>query len=64
MAEVKVVDKKSFLTSKTLWVSFLAFVAFVIQGFTGFVVSPEFQGAILAMIMFGLRFMTKQSVEV
>lgn len=38
----------SFLTSKSLWTNIVALAGFAVQMKTGFVVSPELQGAALA----------------
>lgn len=54
---------KSFLKSKTLWVNLLAFLALVVQGLTGFVISPEMQLGGLAVVNFLLRLVTRQPVE-
>jgi hypothetical protein len=63
MVTVNVNGKKNFIKSKTLWVATLGFVAFLIQGFTGFVIEPELQGVILMLVLAGLRFITKESIE-
>ena len=44
--------------SKTLWVSVVAVVATAVQAKYGFVVSPEYQGYALGIIMFILRLIT------
>jgi len=62
MVRVNINGSKKFLKSKTLWVSTIGFLAFLIQGFTGFVLEPELQGVILMMILFGLRMITKEQI--
>jgi len=61
--KVDISKAKGFLSSKTLWVSTIGFIAFLVQGLTGFVVSPQLQGIALAALMFGLRVVTKQEVS-
>lgn len=55
-------DTKSFLTSKTLWVNFLAFLVMAVQLKTGWVVSPEIQAMVLTGINAVLRLITKSPV--
>jgi hypothetical protein len=55
-------DTKSFLTSKTLWVNFLAFIVMAVQLKTGWVVSPEIQAMVLTGINAVLRLITKEPV--
>lgn len=58
-------DSKPWYTSKTLWVNAIAFVALVIQSFgTGFVIGPEEQIGILAVINILLRLITKTGIGV
>lgn len=54
---------KSFLTSKTLWVNAVAFVAFIVQGYTGFVIDPALQAIALTGINAILRLVTKSPVS-
>lgn len=55
-------DSKHWFASKTLWLNILAAAALVIQSFTGFVVSPEVQGAILILLNVILRLVTKSEI--
>jgi len=55
-------DQKNILQSRTFWVNILAVVAMLVQTQTGFIVDPEAQGAILAVINVILRFVTKSVV--
>ena len=63
MVMVNINGQKKFIYSKTLWVTALGFLAFLVQGFTGFVIEPELQGVILMMVLAGLRFITKESIQ-
>lgn len=54
---------KSFLTSKTLWVNTIAFAAFIIQGYTGFVIDPALQAIALTGVNTILRLVTKSPVN-
>lgn len=56
-------DAKSFLKSKTLWVNAIAFIALIVQGFTGFVIDVELQATLLTVINVILRFVTNSSVS-
>tara|TARA_R100001530_G_C4266853_1_gene142027 strand:- start:139 stop:336 length:198 start_codon:yes stop_codon:yes gene_type:complete len=62
MVKVNINGNKHFIYSKTLWVSSIGFLAFVVQGFTGFIVEPEVQGMILMLILATLRFITKETI--
>ncbi len=53
---------KPFWKSKTVWVNAIAFVAVVVQAATGFVVSPEIQGAVLTAVNLLLRFKTDEAI--
>jgi len=55
-------DTKSFLTSKTLWVNAIAFIAMAVQLKTGWVLSPEYQAMALTGINAVLRAVTKAPV--
>lgn len=54
--------EKRWYESKTLWLNTLGFVFFMVQFFTGWVVSPEIQAMALTAINFGLRLITKHPV--
>ena len=53
---------KAWFTSKTIWINILAMGAGLVQSFTGFVVSPELQGAVLIILNVILRLVTKSPV--
>ena len=53
---------KKWYASKTFWVNTLALVATVIQGFTGFVISPELQGILLTLVNIILRWVTNEQI--
>lgn len=53
---------KKFWLSKTFWVNLISIVAILVQSFTGFVIDPEKQVAILGFINMALRFVTKEPV--
>jgi len=48
--------------SKTFWVNTIAAVAMLVQSYTGFVIEPEMQIAILAVINMILRMITKEPI--
>ena len=54
---------KKWYASKTLWANTLAAVAMVVQSFTGFVVEPEAQAGMLAVLNLILRAVTKTGLE-
>lgn len=55
--------KKKWYLSKTLWVNIIAIIAYAIQLFVGKnIITPEYQGLILAVINFGLRLITKHEL--
>ncbi len=54
---------KSPLTSKTLWANAIAIGAMVAQGYTGFVVGPEYQAAALGIINLVLRTVTRERLD-
>jgi hypothetical protein len=62
MVNVKVNSNKSFLKSKSLWAATLGFLAFIVQGFTGFIISPELQGMGLMIVLAVLRLVTKENI--
>jgi hypothetical protein len=53
---------KQWYSSKTLWVNAIALVAILVQGFTGFIIDPEAQAAILVVINIILRAVTGDEV--
>lgn len=53
---------KPFYLSKTLWVNVIALVAIIVQGYYGFVISPEIQGLALVIINIVLRKLTKEEL--
>lgn len=57
-------NQKDFWKSKTFWVNLIAIIVFVIQmlWIKDFVIPVEIQGAILAVINFILRWVTKEEI--
>ena len=55
-------SKKKFYQSKMMWVTTLGFLTFLVQGFTGFIISPEMQGVGLMLILSVLRLVTKDEI--
>lgn len=55
-------EAKSVWLSKTLWVNTIATIAMLVQYYTGFVIDPEMELAILAGINTLLRLITRQPV--
>lgn len=53
---------KKWYKSKTLWVNIVTLIAVVIQTYTGFVLSPEAQLAVLTVINILLRLITKEPI--
>jgi len=58
-----IVETKKFYESKTFWVNIIAMVALVIQEKYGFVIAPEEQVAVIAIINLVLRAITKKPLE-
>lgn len=54
--------EKTILTSKTVWVNIIAFIAMLVQSKTGFVIDADSQIAILAVINLLLRMVTKSAI--
>ena len=54
---------KKWYASKMFWVNLFALVATVVQGFTGFVISPELQGVLLTITNIILRMITNERIE-
>jgi len=54
---------KKWWTSKTLWANALAIIAIIAQGQFGYVLTPEAQVAILGLINFILRMVTKEPIK-
>ena len=57
-------ERKNWIRSRTLWVNAVAFIALVVQNFTGFVVGVEEQAALLALVNLGLRLITHSGLSV
>ncbi len=57
-------NQKEVWKSKTFWVNIIALVVFLIQIIwdKNFVIPPEVQGSILAVINFILRLITKEEI--
>ena len=53
---------KKWYRSKTLWVNLIAILVLIIQTQTGFIISPEEQVAILAVINLILRWITGEPI--
>ena len=53
---------KRILKSKTIWVNFIAFIAFWVQREYGFVISEDLQMQALTLINIALRFVTKEAI--
>lgn len=54
---------KKFWLSKTFWVNLLAIIALIIQSQTSFIVTPETQLSILAVLNVVLRLITKAEID-
>jgi len=54
---------KKWWASKTLWANALAIIAIIAQGQFGYVLTPEAQVAILGLINFVLRIITKEPIK-
>lgn len=54
---------KNIVYSKTMWVNILTMVALLLQFRYGFVISPEEQAAILAVINMLLRLITQEKLS-
>lgn len=56
--------QKQWYKSKTIWVNLISLAALAIQySNSSFVLSPEIQGTILALINMGLRAITKEEIS-
>ena len=55
-------ETKAFWQSKTIWLNVLAAIGGIVQTYTGFVISPELQGAVLIILNVILRFVTKSEI--
>jgi len=49
---------KNYITSKTMWVNFVAIIAIIAQGQFGFLIDPAAQAAMIVMINMVLRAVT------
>jgi len=54
---------KAWYKSRTLWINVIAFIALIAQAYNGFIISPEEQLAILAIINLFVRLITKEELE-
>ena len=54
---------KSWYESKTIWINSIALVSLIIQTKYGFVVSPEIQTAVLAIVNVYLRKITHEEIK-
>lgn len=57
------IEKKEWYKSKTVWINVIMLVALIAQAQAGFVVSPEEQMGILAVINLILRIITTQGLK-
>ena len=55
-------DPKLWYTSKQIWLNIIAVIAFLVQKYTHFVIDPQTQAALLILINFILRCITKQPI--
>jgi len=55
-------ENKKFWESKTIWINALALMAMIVQLQWGFIVDPEFQLALLAIVGLFIRFKTDVKV--
>ncbi len=56
-------NQKDFWKSKTFWVNLIAIIVFIVQLYVkDFVIPIEIQGAILAVVNFILRWITKEQL--
>lgn len=53
---------KEWYLSKTLWVNVVAFVAMITQTYTGFIIAPEAQAALLIVANLVLRAITGEEL--
>jgi len=58
LLEEKKIMNKSFYQSKTLWLNVIAMAVLLLQHYTGYVVDPEIQAALLIVINFIVRMIT------
>lgn len=54
---------KPLYLSRTFWLNLIAIAAMALQSMNGFVISPEEQMAILAVINIFIRLLTKEEIE-
>jgi hypothetical protein len=57
------IELKEWYKSKTLWVNIIAFIAMLVQVKYGFIVAPEEQAALLAVVNLLLRAKTNSGLE-
>lgn len=53
---------KNYITSKTMWINFVAIVAIIAQGQFGFIIDPAAQAAMIIMINMVLRAITGEEL--
>jgi len=53
---------KKWYHSKTIWVNAIAFIAIFAQAYAGFIISPEEQMGVLAVINLVLRIITHEGL--
>ena len=54
---------KKWYASKTLWINLLFIIFLIVQSYTGYVVEPELEGAILVILNVILRLVTKEEIS-
>ncbi len=57
-------EPKKWYESKTVWVNVITIVALIAQTQTGFIISPDEQMGILAVVNLVLRIVTTQGLKV
>lgn len=53
---------KKWYLSKTFWINTILIIALLIQGNTGFIIGPELQAILIALVNLVLRKVTKQEI--
>jgi hypothetical protein len=61
--KIDAADVKHILSSKTVWVNVLAFVAFFLQSKWGYVMDEATQAQVLTVVNIGLRYVTHEPVR-
>lgn len=53
---------KKWYLSKTFWINTILIIALLVQGNTGFIIGPELQAILIALVNLVLRKVTKQEI--